>query len=88
MQGRDAVTSHAENQVQHRSLVELAGRDHKFGYDFATAADALRESGFSQVRLSSFMGSEYEAPNIDAQSGWAPLEWADTSNSLFVEAVK
>lgn len=63
--------------------------DHKMGYDFETLAHMLRQAGFSSIERRRFGESQHtEFLEVDRSSGVSRLQFADTDNSLFVEASK
>ena len=61
---------------------------HKYGYDFDTLADVLREAGFRKVLKSRYMESEDENLRVDDQCTGAQQTVGDRYLSLFVEAQK
>lgn len=59
---------------------------HKFGYDFETLDDLLRQAGFDAVSRSGYMASEDPDLRVDDQSAVAGAEHGHGHYSLFVEA--
>jgi SAM-dependent methyltransferase len=59
---------------------------HKFGYDFATLARALEQSGFVDVRRCGYQQSPHAELRVDDASSNATAEHDGQHYSLFVEA--
>jgi predicted SAM-dependent methyltransferase/predicted 2-oxoglutarate/Fe(II)-dependent dioxygenase YbiX len=59
---------------------------HKYGYDFETLANVLREAGFSHVEGSAFMASAHADLRVDNRSPNANAHTDGRHYSLFVEA--
>jgi aspartate beta-hydroxylase len=60
---------------------------HKFGYDFETLAQLLRDAGFEAVVRSGYLGSEDPELRIDDRSAVATAVHGGGHYSLFVEAL-
>ncbi len=67
-----------------QALEDLDG--HKYGYDFETLANLLREGGFSHVERSAFMASVHPDLRVDHRSHNASAHTGGRHYSLFVEA--
>lgn len=67
---------------------DMGFEGHKYGYDFATLAQLLKDAGFVQVERSSYMASLKPELNLDHMSPFASATTGADHYSLFVDAVK
>lgn len=82
--------THLEHFLEYAgaNAFDMGFEGHKYGYDFATLAQLLRDAGFATVERSAYMASRCPDLNLDHVSPFASATSGGDHYSLFVDAVK